>query len=124
MPSVSSAPIRWYNRDRTSASAIVAAGSLSIAHGLGVIPDDVILELRCLTAEAGYSVGNLLKINYSEQSFGSAGNYGVSIVCDATNINIRYGSTAAAFAIPNKTTGAGATITIANWELVARAWKS
>lgn len=102
----------------SSDQTITAAGALTLAHGLGVAPTLVQLQLKCITAELNYSVGDLVEIgsgvvNGTDRS--------ISVVADATNINIRFGASLPS--VPNKTTGAGSTITAANWKLVARAWK-
>jgi hypothetical protein len=46
---------------------------------------------------------------------GAAASRGLVIVPDATNLNIRFGSNANAFAALNKTTGTAAALTNANW---------
>jgi hypothetical protein len=75
---------------------ITAAGSLTLAHGLGVKPQFIQILLKCQTGEFGYSSGDELFMQYGDNS-GSANGIGVSIVPDATNLNIRYGSSAVTF---------------------------
>lgn len=96
---------------------ITASGGLTIAHGLGVKPTLIKYVLICLTAEGGYSIGNEITETFHERS-----GYGVSIFPDATNIGVRFASTANVFSTVNKTTGAGFDITAANWAFVVRAW--
>ncbi|WP_287323717.1 hypothetical protein [Mesorhizobium sp.] len=101
----------------SSQQTITSGGSLTLAHGLGVTPKLYLAVLQCTTAEKGYSIGDevaALTIPVDSR--------GVSIVPDATNLNIRYGSFATAFELLNKTTGANEAATNANWALVARAW--
>ncbi|MER9506045.1 hypothetical protein [Mesorhizobium sp. M0579] len=95
---------------------ITLAGPLTLAHGLGVKPKLVIPVLQCTTAEAGYSIGDELLF----PSGGGTGNKGISIVPDATNINVRFSSSVPD--ITSKGTGAGTSISAANWKLVVRAW--
>jgi len=101
---------------------ITSAGALTLAHGLGVMPSLIQSRLVCKTAELGYSIGDEVIIASAHDGVSSADNVGMSATLDSTNISIRYGSLVAAFAILNKTTGAGANITNANWKLVVRAW--
>lgn len=100
--------------------AITAGGALTLAHGLSVKPKLYFAVLQCVTAAGGYSIGDEVLPNQSSNEAGS--NVGLSVVPDATNINIRYGSGAAVFQITRKDTGAFLNITPANWKLVARAW--
>jgi hypothetical protein len=99
--------------------AITAAGLLTLAHGLGRIPILVKYVLQCTTAELGYSIGD--ELTEILPGFNTS-NTGVSIVPDATNLNIRYGALGAVFVILRKDTGVAASMTPASWRLVARAW--
>ncbi len=100
---------------------ITAAGSLTLAHSLGVKPKHYMAVLQCTTGEAGYSIGDEF-VQGSSVDGESGSNRGVSLVPDATNINVRFGSAAATFNAINKTTGASTQLTNASWRLVVRAW--
>lgn len=102
----------------SSDQTITAAGSLTLAHSLGVVPKFLRYVLVCQTGELGYSTNDVAETNWS--SLG--GNQGMSVVCDATNVNIRYGSTAATFDLAHKTTGVMTAATNANWKLRVMAW--
>lgn len=106
----------------SSNQTITAAGLLTLAHSLGAMPVIVQVRLKCLTAELNYSIGDEVMIDF----FGGyqGGNTGqcLSVVPDATNLNIRYGGAANVFAVPNKTTGILANITNANWAAIFRAF--
>lgn len=103
----------------SSQQTITAAGSLTLAHSLGVKPSLVKFVLQCATGELGYTAGDELNDILPGYNVSSTG---VSIVSDATNLNVRYGSSAQVFVILRKDTGAAANITPANWRLVVRAW--
>lgn len=102
----------------SSAQTITSAGSLTIAHGLGSQPILVMAFLTNLTAEFGYSIGDDTLVSIDR----SSSTNGMSIVPDATNLNIRFGSNSTVFQILNKTTGANASLTNASWELTVRAF--
>lgn len=102
----------------SSQQTITAGGSLTLAHGLGVKPKLYMVVLQCLTAEGGYSIGDEVLPAPSSNEAGS--NRGISIVPDATNINIRNGG--GGMQISRKDNGNFLNITNANWALVARAW--
>lgn len=109
-----------FSRSFTSTNqTITSAGTLSLAHGLGSMPLLVQLRVKCLTAEANYSVGDEIVVDMVGQT---ASNRGISIVPDSSNIVIRFGSAVNVFQVPDKTTGAGATLTNANWALIVKAW--
>lgn len=99
---------------------ITSAGSLTLAHSLGAAPTLVQVQLKCASAEHGYSVGDVIPIDFSDNV--NSTNTGVSIVMGATNLDVRYGSSANVFFGLHKTTGARATFTNSSWRLVARAW--
>lgn len=94
---------------------ITSAGALTLAHSLGVAPKFVYLELICQTGEGGYSAGAVVRVDGINDSM-----CGVSY--DATNINIRFSSNAAAFRIINGSTGGTADLTNGNWRLRVKAW--
>lgn len=108
-----------FNKAYTSANqTITAAGTLTLAHGLGAMPTLIQVRLKCTSAEFGYSIGDEVIFNSGDQN----ANRGVAIVPDATNITIRYGSAANTFNVNNKTTGASAAITNASWAMIVKAW--
>lgn len=97
---------------------ITAAGALTLAHSLGAMPALVQTRLKCLTAEINYSVGDEVIID----NWGGNTGQCLTIVPDATNLNVRYGGDANVFALPNKTTGIITNITNANWAAIFKAW--
>lgn len=94
---------------------ITAAGLITVAHGLGAVPTMIDVRVQCLLGEDAWVITDETNLAYQEAIFG--------IYADATNINIRVNSGIAALAVMfNKTTGALSTFTLANWQLIARAW--
>lgn len=107
----------------SAAQTITAGGALTLAHGLGVKPKIIAAYIKCTTGEAGYSIGDELELPLGVHGDGLS--VGISVIADATNITIRMGNNAgASFGIINKTTGAGASLTITNtsWQLYIKAW--
>lgn len=100
----------------SSQQTITAAGSLTIAHGLGKVPSMCGLILVCTTAELGYSVNDRAQTFLG--SADAAFNFGATVVADATNLNVRFGSSNPTFVVHNKTTGATTQITNASWRAV------
>lgn len=100
---------------------ITAAGSLALAHGFAAKPKLIQLSLVCTTAELGYSLNDEVFLSGGMASEATA-NRGVSIVPDATNVNVRFGSAATTFVIPHKTTGVATAATNASWRFVVRAF--
>lgn len=92
---------------------ITAAGALTLAHGLGVIPKHVHAILVCQVNDLNYTAGDLVPF----PNGGQGTSQGYSCVVDATNLNIRFGSQANVFILLNKTTGAGTNITLASWKI-------
>lgn len=102
----------------SSAQTITAAGLLTLAHGLGVVPKLIRTSLVCQTGEFGWSAADeaLVDIVSCDGTRQSA------IYWDATNVYIRQSLDASLCTVANKTTGAVSAITNANWKLVVRAF--
>lgn len=100
---------------------LTAGGSLILAHGLGVKPPLYVAFIQCTTANSGYAVGDEIPINPALNTT-DATVQAISIVPDATNLNVRVGSAAGSIKILNKAGAGFNDITNASWKLVVRAW--
>jgi hypothetical protein len=113
----------FFSSSFTSANqTITAAGSLTLAHGLGTVPSFVQSRIKNTTAELGYSIGDELIVNPHNTDANGGAARGSSNVPDATNLNIRYGSNSNTFNILRKDTGASANITNSSWVAIFKAW--
>lgn len=92
--------------------SISSAGTLSLTHGLGVVPKRVWVSLKCLSAELNYSVGDIVTQPFYDHN---STNIGVAVVADATSLTTRYGSAVNPFSLLNKTTGGATVLTNASW---------
>lgn len=107
------------SREFVSANqTITAGGTLTIPHGLGVVPKSVNIEFICTTAELGYSINDVVCV--AEGAVSPDANQGISVVKNSTDIVLRYGSSG--FALINKTTGAHGGITVGRWQLRLRVY--
>ena len=97
---------------------ITAASLLTLPHGFGVTPLLYSITLKCVTADLGYSVNDLVPVNVSGDLGTTSSQWGV--YHDTTNINIRIGN--AATVLTNKGTGVTGTAVNANWRMIVRAW--
>lgn len=115
-------PLMTNIRFTSAEQTITSAGTLTIAHGLGVVPFHVSYLLKCTTAEFGYSIGDLVVYNHAQTSSSAVDTYGLSSKIDLTNINIKFGSTATTtLATTSFTTGIAVALTNANWKLIVKA---
>lgn len=110
----------WYGTKTfvSSGQTITAAGTLSIAHGLGGLPNIVTARLKCISAELGYSVNDQVIINPNISDAGALDNTGMAVVATATNLNVKFGSGSQVFQIVRNDTGAIDDITPAKWQLI------
>jgi hypothetical protein len=111
----------WYTSRRAFTSApqtITSGGALTIAHGLGATPLRGSVRLRCLTAEAGYSINDETFYNLSKADQNATGNHDHALVCDGTNLNVRFGSATNVYGVANKTSGAQSLLTNSNWNVI------
>ena len=105
----------------SSAQTITSGGALSIAHGASAKPKIVVAYLVCQTDEQGYVAGDELFVNVGSDETYSLG-HGFALTRSTTNLEIRFGSDANVFAMPNKTTGTRANLTNASWKIVFSAF--
>ena len=104
----------------SSNQTITAGGLLTLAHGLGSVPKNVYFELECVTADQGWSIGDVVMGQLNNAT--TADNRHSALYYDATNIYFRFSSTTNAFVYCNKGTGAAAIFTNARWQLRVRAF--
>jgi hypothetical protein len=100
---------------------ITSSGQLVLAHGFGVAPKLLALELVCKVAQHGYSIGDVVSISGSEGTAPSS-DTGIGRVLDATNVTLRFGGDSSTLVGTNKSNGNAVTFTNASWRLVVRAW--
>jgi hypothetical protein len=100
---------------------ITAAGSLTLAHGLSTAPKFYQVFLEAQANVLGYASGDIVGIGNHHTQDGTA-SQGVSVVLDATNLNLKYGQTSNTFSVFRKDTGVSAGITNSDWELIIKAY--
>lgn len=108
----------------TSADQVITAGgALTLPHGLSSAPFDWFVELVCQSAELNYSPGDVVKINPHLQTYNTAGR-GMTIVADATNLNVRFGNDPNTFILLDKSTGNAGAVASGNakWKARFKAW--
>ncbi len=105
-------------RFTSSAQTITAAGSLTIAHGLGAVPNAAKMGawLVNVNTNLGYTTGHIVPISLGSTSSTSTNSFGVTVRPDATNLNVRFG--ASGFVLLHATTGVTTQITDSDWQIV------
>ena len=105
----------------SSDQSITSSGLSTLAHSLGAVPRVVKVFLRCLTAEHGYSIGDIITPT-GDNSTSASDQYGFGSYVDATNVYVRIGSQAtAAIKFRIKSTGSAALLVNTNWDLYVEA---
>lgn len=93
----------------------------TFAHGFGATPSLIVMRLRCLTAEANFSVNDV--IYFYSGGYDNGTGQAFQFAADTTNI---YLGTYWTY-VRNKTTGVDSAawieITYANWQATIVAWK-
>lgn len=107
---------RYFSGDQT----ITASTGINLTHSLGVRPTRVWGELKCTTADAGYSVGDTIGTVVPVETDGAT-SYGVNLSADTTTLRIMYAQFGNVFHFNNKTTFAFVSITTASWRFRAYA---
>ncbi|MCK5602184.1 hypothetical protein KAR91_09955 [Candidatus Pacearchaeota archaeon] len=106
----------------SSEQTITASGVLTLPHSLSSSPELIQARIICKTAQHGYSIGDEALVSCFGESSATTSNYGMSLVPDDTNLNIRYGAQSQVFFLVPKGGGGGIAINPANWKLIIRAW--
>lgn len=96
-------------------------GRWTFAHGLGVVPSRVQMNLRCNSAELNFSVNDV--IYYYPGNYDPNSGQGVQISADATNVYLGIYYLYARNETTGTTSTAWAEITYANWRARVLAWK-
>lgn len=92
---------------------ITAGMVLPQTHGLLALPTQTMAVLHCITAEQGYAIGDEVRVGVGTAT-GQA-----QVAVDAANVTLLLQGTPS---VPNKTTGTPASITLADWKIILRAW--
>lgn len=105
-----------YSSATSSELAIPSAGATAtFAHGLGALPNDVQVFLRCTTADSPFAVGENIPVT-THISIDGTSEFGMMAQVDTTNVKVIRGANAAN--IYNSSNGNAFAITDANWRLV------
>lgn len=104
----------------SAGQTVSTAGSLTISHSMGTIPKILYCYLQCVTANSGYTGGEMVGIAPNTSQGGTSRGY--SIWPDSTNINVIFGNDANIFYIFNKTTGGITPITPSDWQFYVQAY--
>lgn len=102
-----------------SLSPFAATQTVTQAHGLGATPDYLKYELICLTANNGYTAGQVLNLL---DVTGTSGDSAFSTHYDSTNVVVVTNSSAA-IQVQNPSTHLRANITYADWALKITPYK-
>lgn len=92
----------------------LAASTTTQAHGLGAQPMLLDIQMECVTIDAGYAVGDKVKVGPHERA--AAGSTAWSIYADTTNVVLLYNGTTQPNVL-NKSTRVNVNIVIASWKL-------
>jgi len=119
----------FVNSFTSSELTISAAGSYTLSHSLPSVPSLVKIYFVCKTSEDGYTAGDIIDLSNiaSTWTTGTILYVGPIIAMNATQIKIKFGSSAA-FLYNNFSTGGGGGITsggqptLSNWRLLIKAW--
>lgn len=122
-PAWSSSAAEFTEGYDSGSQTITAAGTLTLAHGLAGTPTLVFVTLVNLSTELGYTAGQEVDYSTAQVEAGTAADKGVSIVPDATNLNVVFGDDAATFRVLNRTNQEGAGIDATKWALRVRAFR-
>lgn len=108
----------------SSGQTITSAGQLVLAHGLSSAPTLIQCRLKVVNGAGanGYSQNDEFILPCGAVSLSSIDNMGVSVVVDATNITVRYGSNTQALMILDKSNGTTAITTNSSFNLIIQAW--
>ncbi len=98
----------WTSGDNTWA----AGGTYTLSHSLGTMPKAVQIELVCIVANNGYSVGDV-HVYYSGERYS---NWGVALI-NVTSTTIMWGVYSAGIIFRNETNTTSASRSTSQWRV-------
>lgn len=105
-------------REYVSPDTTLTFGSAHVfAHGFGVAPKAVIMELVCQTADVGFSPGTVIFVGPGETN-----GYGLTVVRDATNVAVNVHAGGLIMVRPGSPYDS-VVLTAANWKIRVRAFR-
>ena len=104
----SSAPNIW----RSSQLSWAAGGTYTTSHSLGAVPSSIMFELVCVTAEDGYSVGDVAVLHSGERY----SNWGCQVIHNLSS-EIRWGVFTQGIIIRGDTSSGGGSISTSNFRV-------
>ena len=93
-------------------------GQITVSHGLGAMPTHATGWLKCVTANLGYAVGDMVLHPLSSDQNGS--NEALTMTVTSTQLIVRVGE-AGPYLGTRKDNGSGAVFSAANWRLILKA---
>jgi len=100
---------------RSSAFTGFATNTYSHSHGIGSVPDLVWAEIKIVTAVAGFSVGDVIKINNTNEL--DEDNIITTLSGSSTTLNLSQTRADISRYVANKSSGVFSTLPVANIEL-------
>ncbi len=94
---------------------VTYSSNITLTHALGKIPTLATLEFVCTTANAGYSIGDVISFSSASISFTD----GFSLFYSTTEVGVAIGN---GINVLHKSTAAETLITTSSWRIVLRAW--
>lgn len=120
-PSLLTAPPVLTKYYKSPERTMVLGSAINLSHGLGETPKLVMLTLKCVTAEHGYSVGDEIQMHFFQPQAGTASqSCGYGIVRTSTQVQVLVGNNSTL--IMQKSAFGYTAYTIANWRLIVEAW--
>ena len=103
----------------TSAELVLAKGAqIVVSHGLAKMPRHITGWLKCVTADLGYAVGDMLMHPFDSDPDGT--NEGLTVVATTSQLFVRVGEAGPAF-ITRKDNGSGGDLIAERWKLIIQA---
>ena len=99
--------------------AMANSSLIPFVHGLGVEPDLISYRLKCIAAEGGYSIGDVIDIHPSADGHGINEGFGATI--STTNVDIRI-SVNGPGQYNQKGSGSHVLFTSASWQIQVKAF--
>lgn len=94
----------------------------TLAHGLGVAPRRIRFLLECVTADAGYVVGDMVDYSASPIHVTYTSNAGLAVVFNNTNITLRVSNTSNGLSFLRKDNGQQIFLNFSRWKLHVEAY--
>jgi hypothetical protein len=121
---ITNLPHKFPSFSRITTSSSFGSGNATVlTHGLGSIPSFVSIQLVCIGPDLGYSIGDIISINFGSGALDNRIDTGISVTLSSTTVSVRWGNDNDFIRILRKNNGRRDNLREQDWDVRITAYK-